>query len=412
MKKSIIAIGIGITTFLSILVSCSESLQDTYSEFTENGETIYIGAPVSISAISTGINTMKLSIVINADPKISKGTILDTEGAIISEFDINLASLVDNTVEVDVNLNEGDNTIFVVLKDNSGNESVKKEALIKVFGTNYQAGLISRIIATVTAISPNAAIIQWDAVQAGSISTILTYEDSSGVLQTMEIANDINETALDDIKLGGSISVSSTYKPSEDATFVFESLPSDYTFPLEFLVDKSGISQLILPFDAGPAGCWDSSFDFLLDGEVGRYWHSCDADDFYPFVMTLDMGQEISLSKFKLDRRASCCQDRSPAEMQFWGTNDITLGETTINLKQFDEDGNLVEKEIYLPAWEADATAKGWVKLGGFTDNTDETVTKELSASAEKYRYVRLVFISSIGGGDTANFDELTFWSE
>ena len=165
-----------------------------------------------------------------------------------------------------------------------------------------------------------------------------------------------------------------------------------------FLLDKSAIIPLILPFDAGE-GCHGSSYARILDGATGEFWHSCgDSTDQYPFVMSFDLGAQANLAKFKLDKRSSCCGGRSPAEMQFWGTNDITLGDTA------DIDAGT------LADWEADATAKGWVKIGGFEGNTDETLTKEVTGT-ETYRYLRLVYVSSIDGDTTANFDELTFWS-
>ena len=164
-----------------------------------------------------------------------------------------------------------------------------------------------------------------------------------------------------------------------------------------FLLDKSQIIPLKLPFDAGE-GCHGSSYARLLDGSTGAFWHSCDSStDKYPFIMSFDLGVEANLAKFKLDKRSACCGGRSPAEMQFWGTNDITLGDTA------DIDAST------LADWEADATAKGWVKLGGFDGNSDETLSKEVTSTG-KYRYLRLVFVRSIDGDSTANFDELTFW--
>lgn len=259
------------------------------------------------------------------------------------------------------------------------------------------------------------------------LGTILSTITTSPVIQGIEI-NWTNPTNLTvDIKVdytvGGEIK-SQRFIRSEDTDGVFvvkglENGAQDVvisvintvgtgmgdTFAVEpisiFVFDNSQITPLILPFDAGE-GCHGSSYARLLDGKTGEFWHSCDdSTDQYPFVMSFDMGVAINLAKFKLDKRSACCGDRSPAEMQFWGSNDLSLGDTA------DIDAGT------LADWEADATAKGWVKIGGFEGNTNQSPSNELTGgSTTEYKFLRLVYVSAIDGGGTANFDELTFWTK
>ena len=217
-------------------------------------------------------------------------------------------------------------------------------------------------------------------------------------MQTIEVPNDISETTLSSYKLGGSIIVKSIYAPSANAIDVFSS-SSETVFPEQFQINHTNITALRMPFDASD-GCYGSNYEKLTDGATGEFWHSCDsAEDQYPFVMSFDLGVSANLSGFRLDKRSACCGGRSPGAYQIWATNDLTGAETA------DIDAG------ELSDWEADATAKGWVKLIDVTGNTQETFEVEILENAENYRYIRIVGISSINGELNANFDEFTFFA-
>ena len=236
------------------------------------------------------------------------------------------------------------------------------------------------------------------------VITVLTFDDRAGIILSVEVGISENETVIESYKLGGKIFIQSTYKPTAAAIEEFEAISSERTFPSEYLLDKSLITALRLPYDASD-GCYGSSYSRLTDGATNEFWHSCedeveDAEDLYPWVMSFDLGDAANLSRFRLDEREGCCGERSPASYQIWGTNDITNSETV------DIDA------VSLSEWEADAQVKGWVKLVDISENQEPTFEVEIPESGEEYKYLRIVGISSIDAGLVANFSEFSFWGK
>lgn len=60
--------------------------------------------------------------------------------------------------------------------------------------------------------------------------------------------------------------------------------------------------------------------------------------------------------------------------------------------------------------WEADAVAKGWVKLLDVSGNDSPTFEAEVPDEGS-FRYFRIVGVSAINGDLVANFNEFTFWA-
>lgn len=380
-----------------IIVAC-ESSEDTFEElFTNQGETVYIGKADTV-IIAPGFEKLRFWVAINADPKISKGLLEANDGSVTHEFDVVRTQNGKDTVMFDLDLSEREYIFDLNLMDDAGNQSVKREVQAMVFGNKYQATLLNRGIASIDALEITATI-NWSPAAAGTIATVLTYEDGAGIMQTVNVSNEDTETVLGSYKLGGNIMVSSTYKPTENAIEEFSAIPSEITFPVQFLLDKSIITPLILQDDATD-GCFGSTYARLTDGSTGAFWHSCDIpSDQYPWVMSFDMGVAANLSGFRLDERSGCCGGRSPAAYQIWGINDLTNAITA------DIDAGTIAD------WEADAIAKGWVKLLDVAGNDQATFEVDVPVNPTKFRYLRLVGISSIDGGLTANFDEFTFWA-
>ena len=392
---------VAISVLIVIGTSC-ETTMETYDEFVKEGETIYIGTADTV-VVGSGFNKLRFWVAINADPKIKKGYLESSNSAIKHEFEIQRNKPGKDTVQFDLDLPEGEYTFGLYLKDDAGHSSVRKEVPATVFGEKYRASLISRSVQDI-AVFKDYAIVNWSQAAANIQYTIIKYEDRQGDFHTIEVENQIMETTLHDYKRGGQFSVTSSFQPNENAIEIFVANTLEDEFPNEYLINKSDITALKLPFDASD-GCYGSSYTRLTDGSFSEYWHSCEdseinAEDLYPWVMSFDLGSPALISRFRLDERADCCGERSPAAYQIWVTNEIGGGIT----------GNI--DEMSLEDWEQDAIAKGWIKALDVNGNSQPTFEVDINDLSDEYQYVRLVGISSIGGGLSANFNEFTFWGK
>jgi hypothetical protein len=384
--------------FLTVTILGCQTTLDTYQDFVKDGETVYIGTADTVF-VAPGFNKLRFYVAINSDPKISRGLLKTNDGSVNHEFEVTRTKNGKDTVAFDLELPEGEYNFGLFMMDKAGNSSVRREVPARVYGETYRNNLINRSLDNIDTYL-EGAIFYWDEPLANMQKTILTYEDEEGVLQTVTVLNEESETHVDSYKLGGQIMIKSLYKPLEIAMEDFEAIPLEDQFPIDYILDKRLIQALRLPGDASD-GCYESSYERLTDGSIAEYWHSCDtAEDQYPFIMSFDLGVQANLSRFKLDERQDCCGGRSPGAYQIWATNNPGLGET-INI---DEAG--------LEAWEADAVAKGWVKLVDQSGNQNGTFTVDVPSGGKTYQYLRFVGISAIDGSPITNFNEFTFWGK
>jgi len=383
---------------LAMGVLACETTRGTFEEFTRQGETIYVGTADTV-LVGSGFNKLRFWVAINADPKITSGVLTTIDKSINHEFELVRTKSGKDTISFDLDIPEGEYTFGVFLKDKAGNSSVRREVPAKVYGDSYQSGLVNRGITQIETFVQGAAF-NWAEPSTNMTKTTLTYEDKNGVMQSVVVPNGESRTLVDSYKLGGRVSIMSTFKPTALAIEEFDAIAVEREFPMDFLLDKSLISALRLPGDATD-GCHGSTYERLLDGSLNDYWHSCESpEDKYPFIMSFDLGVQADLSRFKFDERKDCCGNRGPNAYQIWVSNDLGLGETA-NID-----------EVGLEAWEADAQAKGWTKLVDVTGNTQYTFTTAIPETGKKYKYFRFVAISSINGDGITNFNELSFYGK
>ncbi len=391
-----------------VFFNCQTS-QDTYQDFISE-ETIYIGKPEDV-IIGHGDEKLRFFIVINADPNIKKGSIIAKNRNFTKEFDIIRKNSGIDTIIVDTDISEGEYTFEIILEDDIGNKSIGYEVGAIVYGPRYKSNLLNRFATISTMVKK--AVFSWDSPTEGSIGTVLRYEDSSGIIQEVSVDNSQNETVVSDFKLGGLVTIATTYRPSESSIEDFEASPFETSFPEEFEMDKSIIVPVSLNFDADDGNLSAGrGIAILFDGKVGGFPDQYNATaegapSAYPFVMTIDVGFDSKPSAIKVDPRTDCCQDRVPSTFQVWGYNGPNIQKAqTVDIKATE-----------LVNWEADAVAKGWIKLLDYKTTNSIPQTDIATEGDDRYRYVRFVALSSRIPKPQAdwfrpNFTELTLWSK
>ena len=89
---------------LGSIISCSE-LDETHKEYIKDGEQIYVGRPLLV-VTNSGNERIKFNIVINADPKISKGKITWNNDNESNDFTVTRNSDGFDVVEFEINIPE------------------------------------------------------------------------------------------------------------------------------------------------------------------------------------------------------------------------------------------------------------------------------------------------------------------
>lgn len=215
---------------LLVLSGC-ETNENTFREFIEEGETIYIGAPDTIF-VDPGYKKLRFRIAINADPKISKGALSTLNDEISREFEINRQKDGNDTISLIVDGEEGDYTFEFFLFDEKGNKSIAREVPATVYGENYQNSLLTRRILEME-VRADSLSIDWGEIAEGMEKTIMEYKNSKGELVKAEIEVDAKESYIKDFMRGEEFVVYSVYKPVPNAFEEFISSSLTYYFPAE-----------------------------------------------------------------------------------------------------------------------------------------------------------------------------------
>jgi hypothetical protein len=211
----------------AFLFACSK-MDDTYDDFIKDGEVVYT-ARVDSARSYPGNNRMDLSMLLTADPRISKVKVYWDAGGQgdSTEKAVQRTAGVD-TVRFSFNkLAEGTYTFYIYTYDNAGHRSIKTDVIGTVYGEKYIAQLVNRAIKSgayndIT----NTATIKWFGVGTDVIGEEIIYTDLQGVVRKRlykheGIADSL--TILPDYKKGNSFQFRTLYKPASNAIDTFYS---------------------------------------------------------------------------------------------------------------------------------------------------------------------------------------------
>lgn len=134
----------------------------------------------------------------------------------VTEFEVTRADDVTMTKMIE-DLDEGDVTFKLTNYDKDGNASDPVEVKAKVYGQNWYSKLVTRPVKSVVFDKNNSqATVTFEdtwANKADCSATTLTYTNKNGEAATKQITNAATEVVCDNIALGATISITSSYKP-------------------------------------------------------------------------------------------------------------------------------------------------------------------------------------------------------
>ena len=217
-----------IITICTLLLFACSKMDDTYDDFIKDGEIVYI-ARVDSATSYPGNNRMDLSMLLTADPRISKVKVYWDAGGQTDSTE----KAVQRTAGVDTvwfsfnKLPEGTYTFYIYSYDNAGHRSVKTDVIGTVYGEKYIARLVNRTVkSSIYDDNTKTAIVNWFGAGADIIGEEIIYTDVQGLERKQYYKHESladSVCILPDYLKGNSFQFRTLYKPAPNAIDTFYS---------------------------------------------------------------------------------------------------------------------------------------------------------------------------------------------
>ena len=186
------------------------------------------------------------------------------------------------------------------------------------------------------------------------------------------------------------------------SAFIYPSTSDKKLTPLlESILDKKKMEVVGLDNDAF-WGAWNFNINNVFDDNLseGNMIHTWDDVD-RPTILTIDLGQEVGLSRFKLYQRSGT-----------WGWRHGNPKDYTIygSLNEPTQDGNL---DNWIKLRECHSVKPSGLPVGTQSDEDRQKIAQGEEWEFEetiKIRYFRIAVHSTWGDKRAAHIRELTFW--
>ncbi|WP_257669232.1 DUF4998 domain-containing protein [Parapedobacter tibetensis] len=312
---------------------------DTYRQFLEGGEIVYVEKADSLRAYS-GKNRVKLSWIIFSDPDVSRARIFWNDGADSTEVAIARTTGIDTIEVVLDDLAEGSYTFDVYTYDDAGNSSIQADVFAQAYGENYVASLLNRAIQQI-GYNNGKLELAWYGADNQAIGTEVTYTDVSDIQRKADVLPGDSVAVLADYKPNSPFEYVTYYKPDSMSIDTFSTHASTVEVQMQHHehidLDKSLFSPLYLP---GDAPIWVTSSSegndlsnlwsgiFLGRQASSRAWYRTADGTGMPQHFQFDLGVSAKLNSFKLlqrgafDHEALVYANANPRRWEVWGSNE------------------------------------------------------------------------------------------
>ena len=225
--RSLIHIAVLGIVALIVIPGC-ETMEDTYSQFSKVGETLYIAKADSIK-VRGGNYRIELSWLLLSDPKIHSykvywnnrrdsiaNSVVKTEG-------------VDTVRLLLTNMREDVHNFDIYTFDKHGNSSVRASTVGRVYGDNYKGGLLNRTYKSLTR-KGSDVIVQWSASDNTVLHVELNYLNSENMMVSKRIPRSVEKDTLLKFPTGGTFNYRTVFLPEPAALDIFYSSERSVTF--------------------------------------------------------------------------------------------------------------------------------------------------------------------------------------
>ncbi len=344
MKNILKSMVFCLTAFMA--VACGD-LYETHEKYLKMGEETYIGHADTLY-VNGGFNRIELVWRLNADPRISMCEI--SWNGCEQPLEVAADRTKDFMSKI-IELPEGKYIFKVVIKSETGKESLPQTASGEVYGPTYQSRLPQRGINSMVA-TPAGVTLNW-APEEGCIGTHLTYTNGEGTQKTLFVTENEASTFIEDFVPGTDFIVSSLFKPEKNALDNMESLEKTFSFPSYYTVskadweaiyhtrytdvDRTGWTVEANTEEAGGEGPVNGYVTALLDGDLSTFWHSKWNDNAkppLPHLITIDMQEAQKIISIELARR----KDNKDTKTVVFSISDDKENWTELGLLDFPND--------------------------------------------------------------------------
>lgn len=401
-----------IVAITSCVIGCKK-MDDTYRQFVEDGETVYVARADSIKAHS-GENRIELTWLLLSDPKVRSYKVYWDSRSDSLEGNVQKTDEVD-TIRVMVNnLDEGVHYFEVYMFGEGGTKSVQTEVIGHSYGDIYKNSLLPRIVRNAEWAPGSSITLELTNASEDAVRTEFEYLDrTTGELTTQFVSSDAEIDTLPNVKAvenEAEIKYRTVFLPDSTAIDTFYSEYSTMTLVKTGLeVDKSGFAILPLDNDAWESHYANRAPELMWDGSTTSSPYATVKADM-PSSFAIDLGKTVDLTKFRWNdysggnNYAYFYNRGTPIHFEVWGSNDPT------------EDGD----------WSK------WTKLGTYEikrpsglprgeDLTQEDIDRGIEgheftfdeSQDNNYRYIRFKVFDVWQGTDPYHVwvGELTFWA-
>lgn len=378
-----------VLTFLALITSSCEKLNDLHQKYLDEGARIYVGKPDSV-IVKSGYNQIRLIWLNNSDPKISKTIIY---------YNFGRDSVIKNFVRsqdghqwdsITLNLSPGDYLFSLKNIDSSGTlTSVSISNMMgKSYGDSYRSLLENRAF-TISVVKDIVKLNLSSIVPYNSIYSIVRHYSQSRLVSEKIVSNDSLTLLVEGIKSGDTLKIATAFQPEKNFTNPIEAKPIIYAFESSIVTsDRTDFMQYnVMPYDNTTQHSADYKFKNILDNDYNTLWitSSPDVDPIwgankqnnfnFPLSFTIDMNEQKEISQIEYTALEGLPQ--APKKIEVWGTNTIPTG----------------KPDTYWATTTKGPWQDDWVKLGDYEATYRGSNTFKFSINPQniKVRYIRIL---------------------
>lgn len=396
-----------LTAILLYMTSCTD-IHDTYSEYTGEGEQIYVGKLADVEILQ-GYQRLvvKGSTKYLATAKTCIIELVGSDKVYTTEID---RTQPEFSYEIK-DLAEGNYYIKIITKDKEGNTSLSETYNTDVYGPEHIASYYpKRIIDMQFQLSDNSLNLIWS--QADNVAeAIVKYYDADEHPVTVTVKGDASSTKLANWKASSLLTVETRILPKADALDIVSLPVVEYTLPADPIVEipRTNFSNAQLPSDV--VNGYGGSVEKLWNNDTWNYdsgYHSADQQG-VPHHLTINLGLTATITECEVFFTGYERAEWMPRLFQVWGIEDVD------DLESHEPDVPSID-----PGWEESAKAKGWkqlttknVSVPGWQPSIKFACDKEYAnIKYIRYRIVEALPSPHVGKGVYGSASEIKFWGK